>query len=204
MLIYKWGVIKEENYSIQAKNLLDFLIQDYSESLKSFHQDNFYLHEIKKFRFNINNRIRKLLDIAEVKNNPKDSFYHIIVFNTEYNGIIKTELDLIPLTYKEEGQNIYVNKKKLTFNQLMTIVDNIEGFKNKTLTKCSKAKLEPILRAKNALENDFIDQIISRETSNKCQELYEFSEKEIIKITEKKIKFLLGSENYKRYLKEKV
>ena len=197
-------MIKEENYSIQAKNLLDFLIQDYSESLKSFHQDNFYLHEIKKFRFNINNRIRKLLDIAEVKNNPKDSFYHIIVFNTEYNEIIKTELDLIPLTYKEEGQNIYVNKKKLTFNQLMTIVDNIEGFKNKTLTKCSKAKLEPILRAKNALENDFIDQIISRETSNKCQELYEFSEKEIIKITEKKIKFLLGSENYKRYLKEKV
>ncbi len=197
-------MIKEENYSIQAKNLLDFLIQDYSESLKSFHQDNFYLHEIKKFRFNINNRIRKLLDIAEVKNNPKDSFYHIIVFNTEYNGIIKTELDLIPLTYKEEGQNIYVNKKKLTFNQLMTIVDNIEGFKNKTLTKCSKAKLEPILRAKNALENDFIDQIISRETSNKCQELYEFSEKEIIKITEKKIKFLLGSENYKRYLEEKV
>ncbi len=197
-------MIKEENYSIQAKNLLDFLIQDYSESLKSFHQDNFYLHEIKKFRFNINNRIRKLLDIAEVKNNPKDSFYHIIVFNTEYNGIIKTELDLIPLTYKEEGQNIYVNKKKLTFNQLMTIVDNIEGFKNKTLTKCSKAKLEPILRAKNALENDFIDQIISRETSNKCQELYEFSEKEIIKITEKKINFLLGSENYKRYLKEKV
>ena len=179
-------MIKEENYSIQAKNLLDFLIQDYSESLKSFHQDNFYLHEIKKFRFNINNRIRKLLDIAEVKNNSKDSFYHIIVFNTEYNGIIKTELDLIPLTYKEEGQNIYVNKKKLTFNQLMTIVDNIEGFKNKTLTKCSKAKLEPILRAKNALENEFIDQIISRETSNKCQELYEFSEKEIIKITEKK------------------
>ena len=197
-------MIKEENYSIQAKNLLDFLIQDYSESLKGFHQDNFYLHEIKKFRFNINNRIRKLLDIAEVKNNPKDSFYHIIVFNTEYNAIIKTELDLIPLTYKEEGQNIYVNKKKLTFNQLMTIVDNIEGFKNKTLTKCSKAKLEPILRAKNALENDFIDQIISRETSNKCQELYEFSEKEIIKITEKKINFLLGSENYKRYLKEKV
>ena len=83
-------MIKEENYSIQAKNLLDFLIQDYSESLKDFHQDNFYLHEIKKFRFNINNRIRKLLDIAEVKNNPKDSFYHIIVFNTEYNNLITT------------------------------------------------------------------------------------------------------------------
>ena len=82
--------------------------------------------------------------------------------------------------------------------------DDIEGFKNKTLTKCSKAKLEPILRAKNALENDFIDQVISRETSNKCQELYESTEKEILKITEKKIKFVLGSENYERYLKEKI
>ena len=197
-------MIKEENYSIQAKNLLDFLIQDYSESLKSFHQDNFYLHEIKKFRFNISNRIRKLLDIAEVKNNFKENFYHIIVFNTEYNELIKTELDLIPLSYKEEGQNIFVNKKKLTFNQLMRIIDDIEGFKNKTLTKCSKAKLEPILRAKNALENDFIDQVISRETSNKCQELYESTEKEIVKITENKIKFILGSENYKKYLKEKI
>ena len=96
------------------------------------------------------------------------------------------------------------HKKKLTFNQLMTIVDEIEKSKNKILTKCSKAKLEPILRAKNALENDFIHQIISRETSNKWQELYESSEKEIIKITEKKIKFLLGLKNYERYLKEKV
>tara|TARA_B100001564_G_C20527359_1_gene618023 strand:+ start:341 stop:943 length:603 start_codon:yes stop_codon:yes gene_type:complete len=198
------GVIKEENYSIQAKNLFDFLIRDYLESLKSFHQDNFYLHEIKKFRFNINNRIRKLLDIAEVKNNFKENFYNIIVFNTEYNELIKTELNLIPLSYKEEGQNIFVNKKKLTFNQLMRIIDDIEGFKNKTLTKCSKAKLEPILRAKNALENDFIDQIISRETSNKCQELYESTEKEIVKITENKIKFVLGSENYEKYLKEKI
>ena len=43
----------------------------------------------------------------------------------------------------------------------MKIIDDVEGFKNKTLTKCSKAKLEPILRAKNALENDFIDQMIS-------------------------------------------
>ncbi len=197
-------MIKEENYSIQAKNLFDFLIRDYLESLKSFHQDNFYLHEIKKFRFNINNRIRKLLDIAEVKNNFKENFYNIIVFNTEYNELIKTELNLIPLSYKEEGQNIFVNKKKLTFNQLMRIIDDIEGFKNKTLTKCSKAKLEPILRAKNALENDFIDQIISRETSNKCQELYESTEKEIVKITENKIKFVLGSENYEKYLKEKI
>ena len=78
------------------------------------------------------------------------------------------------------------------------------NLKNKTLTKCSKAKLEPILRAKNALENDFIDQVVSRETSNKCQEFYESAEKEISKITEKKIKSILGLENFERYLKEKV
>ena len=37
----------------------------------------------------------------------------------------------------------------------MAIVDEIEKMKNKTLTKCSKAKSEPIIRARTALENQF-------------------------------------------------
>ena len=54
----------------------------------------------------------------------------------------------------------------------MAVVDEIEKHQNKTLTRCSKAKLEPILRARNAVENDFIDQVISRQTSNRCQEVF--------------------------------
>ena len=81
----------------------------------------------------------------------------------------------------------------------MAIVDDIEKHQNKTLTKCSKAKLEPILRARNAVENDFIDQIISRQTSNKCQEFFEEAEKKIENLTQMKIKNLLGPNYYKKY-----
>ena len=162
-------MIKEENYSIQAENLMKSLISDFEEIINDFHEDLFYLHEIKKLRFNINNRIRKISDLAEIKNNNEYVYYQIIVFNTEYNELISNELDTLNLSNETKGQLIFVKKKKLTFNQLMTIVDEIEKSKNKILTKCSKAKLEPILRAKNALENEFIEQHVSRETSDRCQ-----------------------------------
>ncbi len=192
-------MIKEENYSIQAKNLMEYLVADFASSLEDFHQDSFYLHEIKKIRININNRIRKISDLSEIKNNYKDNFYQIIVFNTEYNNLITEELNALDLSYKIQGQFIFVKKKELTFNQLMAIVDDIEKHQNKTLTKCSKAKLEPILRARNAVENDFIDQIISRQTSNKCQEFFEEAEKKIENLTQMKIKNLLGPNYYKKY-----
>ena len=196
-------MIKEENYSIQAENLMKSLISDFEEIINDFHEDLFYLHEIKKLRFNINNRIRKISDLAEIKNNNEDVYYQIIVFNTEYNELISNELDTLNLSYETKGQLIFVKKKKLTFNQLMTIVDEIEKSKNKILTKCSKAKLEPILRAKNALENEFIEQHVSRETSDRCQKFYEKTEKSISDITEKKIKKLLKND-YERYLLETI
>ena len=192
-------VIKEENYSIQAKNLMEYLVADYASSLEGFHQDGFYLHEIKKIRININNRIRKISDLSEIKNKYEDSFYQIIVFNTEYNNLITQELDILKLSYEVQGQLIFVKKKELTFNQLMAVVDEIEKHQNKTLTRCSKAKLEPILRARNAVENDFIDQVISRQTSNKCQEFFEEAEKKIESLTQIKIKKILGDDKYKKY-----
>ena len=76
----------------------------------------------------------------------------------------------------------------------MAVVDEIEKHQNKTLTRCSKAKLEPILRARNAVENDFIDQVISRQTSNRCQEFFEKAEKKIESLTQIKIKKILGDE----------
>ena len=81
----------------------------------------------------------------------------------------------------------------------MAVVDEIEKHQNKTLTRCSKAKLEPILRARNAVENDFIDQVISRQTSNRCQEFFEKAEKKIESLTQTKIKKILGDDKYKKY-----
>ena len=193
-----------ENYSIQAKNLLESIVQDYESVLGSIHQDIFYLSEIKKIRLSINSRIRKITDLAEIKNDHQDSFFTIIVFNEDYYEILNEELQNLELDTKKEGQFIKVFKKELTYNQLMSIVDDIEKIKNKTLTKCSKAKSEPVIRARTALENEFIEPAISRETFNQCEILQKKATDIIDLITQKKIKEILGKIYFEKYINEKI
>ena len=193
-----------ENYSIQAKNLLESIVQDYESVLGSIHQDIFYLSEIKKIRLSINSRIRKITDLAEIKNDHQDNFFTIIVFNEDYYEMLNEELQTLGLNTKKEGQFIKVFKKELTYNQLMSIVDDIEKIRNKTLTKCSKAKSEPVIRARTALENEFIEPAISRETFNQCEILQKKATDLIDLITQKKIKEILGKVYYEKYIDEKI
>ena len=193
-----------ENYSIQAKNLLESIVQDYESVLGSIHQDTFYLSEIKKIRLSINSRIRKISDLAEIKNDHQDNFFTIIVFNEDYYELLNEELQNLELDTKKEGQFIKVFKKELTYNQLMSIVDDIEKIRNKTLTKCSKAKSEPVIRARTALENEFIEPAISRETFNQCEILQKKATDHIDLITQKKIKEILGKIYFEKYINEKI
>ena len=193
-----------ENYSIQAKNLLESIVQDYESVLGSIHQDTFYLSEIKKIRLSINSRIRKISDLAEIKNDHQDNFFTIIVFNEDYYELLNEELQNLELDTKKEGQFIKVFKKELTYNQLMSIVDDIEKIRNKTLTKCSKAKSEPVIRARTALENEFIEPAISRETFNQCEILQKKATDLIDLITQKRIKEILGKINFEKYINKKI
>ena len=193
-----------ENYSIQAKNLLESIVQDFESVLSSIHQDSFYLSEIKKIRLSINSRIRKISDLAEIKNDHQDNFFTIIVFNEDYYELLNEELQNLELDTKKEGQFIKVFKKELTYNQLMSIVDDIEKIRNKTLTKCSKAKSEPVIRARTALENEFIEPAISRETFNQCEILQKKANDLIDLITQKKIKEILGKSYFEKYINEKI
>ena len=204
-MIYNNGeVLPLENYSIQAKNLLESIVQDYESVLGSIHQDTFYLSEIKKIRLSINSRIRKISDLAEIKNDHQDNFFTIIVFNEDYYELLNEELQNLELDTKKEGQFIKVFKKELTYNQLMSIVDDIEKIRNKTLTKCSKAKSEPVIRARTALENEFIEPAISRETFNQCEILQKKATDLIDLITQKRIKEILGKINFEKYINEKI
>lgn len=193
-----------ENYSIQAKNLLESIVQDYESNLKSIHKDIFYLNEIKKIRFTINSRIRKITDLAEIKNNQQDNFFTIIVFNEDYFEILNEELIKLELNTKRDGQFIKVFKKELTYNQLMSIVDDIEKIKNRTLTRCSKAKSEPVIRARTALENQFIEPAVSRETFNQCEILQKKAIDLIDLVTQKRIKEILGETYFEKYISEKI
>jgi len=197
-------VLPLENYSIQAKNLLESIVQDYESNLKSIHKDIFYLSEIKKIRFTINSRIRKITDLAEIKNNQQDDFFTIIVFNEDYFEILNDELIKLELNTKRDGQFIKVFKKELTYNQLMSIVDDIEKIKNRTLTKCSKAKSEPVIRARTALENQFIEPAVSRETFNQCEILQKKAIDLIDLVTQKRIKEILGETYFEKYISEKI
>ena len=193
------GVITEENYSLQAKNLLDSIVEEYLIKIEKLHTDNFYFHELKKMRFKINNRTRKFSDLSEIKNNFNDNFFQIIVFNIDYINLITDELTLLSYSYETKGQIINVLKKELKYNEIITIVEDLDKLENKILTQCSKARLEPILRAKNALENDFIEQNISRETAQKCQIYFSNAEKKIFEISLKKKKEILGVKFFQKY-----
>jgi len=197
-------VLPLENYSIQAKNLLESIVQDYESNLKNIHKDIFYLNEIKKIRFTINSRIRKITDLAEIKNNQQDNFFTIIVFNEDYFEILNEELIKLELNTKRDGQFIKVFKKELTYNQLMSIVDDIEKIKNRTLTRCSKAKSEPVIRARTALENQFIEPAVSRETFNQCEILQKKAIDLIDLVTQKRIKEILGETYFEKYISEKI
>ena len=105
---------------------------------------------------------------------------------------------------RKNKQIIKVFKKELTYNQLMSIVDDIEKIRNKTLTKCSKAKSEPVIRARTALENEFIEPAISRETFNQCEILQKKATDLIDLITQKRIKEILGKINFEKYINEKI
>tara|TARA_Y100000287_G_scaffold175199_1_gene164727 strand:- start:49 stop:642 length:594 start_codon:yes stop_codon:yes gene_type:complete len=197
-------VLPLENYSIQAKNLLESIVQDYESNLKTIHKDIFYLNEIKKIRFTINSRIRKITDLAEIKNNQQDDFFTVIVFNEDYFEILNEELIKLELNTKRDGQFIKVFKKELTYNQLMSIVDDIEKIKNRTLTRCSKAKSEPVIRARTALENQFIEPAVSRETFNQCEILQKKAIDLIDLVTQKRIKEILGETYFEKYISEKI
>ncbi|MFL2661683.1 MAG: hypothetical protein ACJ0G4_07080 [Alphaproteobacteria bacterium] len=62
--------------------------------------------------------------------------------------------------------------------------------------------MDPVIRSKNALENDFIDPSVARRTSDRCQEIFENIDVKIKEITLEKIKSILGIENFKKYQKE--
>ena len=74
--------------------------------------------------------------------------------------------------------------------------------KIKLFQNAVKAKMDPVIRSKHAVENEFIDLAIARKTSNNCQKMFEENEEIIRKLTLEKIKSILGHEYFKKFEKE--
>ena len=194
----------DENYSIQAKNLLDNLVDEYKTTIEDIHKIDIILKQVKTIRVEVNKRSRWISEVANISKEVVNKKIKILIYNEDYLKPISDELNQAGLNYNISGQFIEVKQPDFKYNQLMSLVDEIRTKENKILSKCSKAKMDPVIRSKHALENDFIDQAIARKTSNNCQKIFESNENKIKELTIKKIKSILGHDNFKKFLKEEV
>ena len=194
----------DENYTIQAKNLLDNLVDEYKTTIEDIHKIDIILKQVKTIRVEVNKRSRWISEVANISKEVVNKKIKILIYNEDYLKPISDELNQAGLNYNISGQFIEVKQPDFKYNQLMSLVDEIRTKENKILSKCSKAKMDPVIRSKHALENDFIDQAIARKTSNNCQKIFESNENKIKELTIKKIKSILGHDNFKKFLKEEV
>ena len=192
----------DENYSIQAKNLLDNLVDEYKNLIKDIHKIDIVIKQIKSIRVEVNSRTRWISEVANINKEVVNKKVKVLIYNDDYLSAVEEEIKQLDLKYEINGQFIEVFQPNFSYNDLMTLVDDIETKKNKTLSKCSKAKMDPVIRSKHAVENEFIDLAIARKTSNNCQKMFEENEGIIKKLTLEKIKSILGHEYYKKFEKE--
>ena len=194
--------LMDENYSIQAKNLLENLVDEFENTIKGIHKIDIVLKQIKTIRVEINKRSRWISEISNISKDIANKKVKILIYNEDYFEPIENELKKLDLQFNKNGQFLEIVQPIFSYNQLMSLVDDIESKKNKIISKCTKAKMDPVIRSKHAVENEFIDLAIARKTSNNCQKMFEEHQKLITEMTIKKIKSILGHENFKKFEKE--
>ena len=194
----------KENYSIQAENLMNSIYEDYILSIKIFHEIRITLNLLKKIKFKVKDRYRRLEDFSDIRIDKKTTQINILVYKQEYIKVSKEQLKSIKVDFLAEGQFLYIKKPKYTYNQLMELVEELEKYRNTVITKCSKAKLEPILRSRHGVENQFIESSTAQKTSKNCDVIYKKYEKMVNQVTEKKIEEILGKDFFQKYKKESL
>ena len=125
----------DENYSIQAKNLLDNLLDEYKNTIKDIHKIDIVLKQVKGIRVQVNNRTRWVSEVANITKELVNKKIKILVYNEDYLSPIEDELDILNLKYNKNGQFIDVEQPEFSYSDLMSLVDEIQSKKNKILGK---------------------------------------------------------------------
>ena len=106
--------------------------------VKEIHKIDILLKQIKGIRVEVNKRTRWISEISNISKDVANRKVKILIYNEEYLNNIKEELNELNLNLKIKGQFIEVIQPEFSYNDLMTLVDEIETKKNKLLSKCSK------------------------------------------------------------------
>ncbi|MFL2661684.1 MAG: hypothetical protein ACJ0G4_07085 [Alphaproteobacteria bacterium] len=130
----------EENYSIQAKNLLDNLVDEYENVIKEIHKIDIILKKVKSIRVQVNKRTRWISEIATITKETANKKVKVLIYNEDYIDPIKDELNTLEVKYNINGQFIDVLQPDFSYNELMTLVDEIDSKKNKILSNALKRR----------------------------------------------------------------
>ena len=130
----------DENYSIQAKNLLDNLVDEYKNLIKDIHKIDILLKQIKSIRVEVNSRTRWISEVANITKEVANKKVKILIYNDDYLSAIEDEVKQLKLNFEINGQFIEVFQPDFSYNDLMTLVDEIETKKIKLFQNVVKLK----------------------------------------------------------------
>ena len=130
----------DENYSIQAKNLLDNLVDEYKNLIKDIHKIDILLKQIKSIRVEVNSRTRWISEVANITKEVANKKVKILIYNDDYLSAIEDEVKQLKLNFEINGQFIEVFQPDFSYNDLMTLVDEIEKKKIKLFQNAVKLK----------------------------------------------------------------
>ena len=193
-----------EHYSIQAETLMKVAVEEHAETLEEIKASDANESILKGIRINIQGKPRRLVDVGDLKKTGNENQLQILVFNTDHIELITEKIDETGFNYDVDGQFININVPDPSYKQLMEVVDNINRKKNSSLSRLTKAKSEATTRARTAVENEFITQGVATAASRKCDEYYETYSERINEMTMEKIKVILGSEFFNKYVTEEI
>ena len=100
----------KENYSIQAENLMNSIYEDYTHSIKIFHEVRITVNLLKKIKFKVKDKYKRLEDFSEIKIDRKTKQIDILVYKQEYIDILKEQIENINLEFLVKGQFLHVKK----------------------------------------------------------------------------------------------
>ena len=79
----------EENYSIQAKNLLENLVDEYKTLINEIHKIDILLKQVKGVRVEVNKRTRWISEISNITKDIANKKIKVLIYNEEYLPQVK-------------------------------------------------------------------------------------------------------------------
>ena len=191
-----------EQYSIQAETLMKSAVEDYVEVIKVVQASNANMTLIKGVKITLNGKPRRLVDVGDLRTGETENKLQVLVFNKDHIETLVEAISEAGFKTNVDDQFINIDVPEPSYKQLMEVVEDLQRKKNSAIGRLTKAKSEATTRARAAVENEFIEQAIASQASNKCDVHYDTYSGEISEVTDGKIREILGEEFYKKFEEE--